>query len=121
MTYREGDSERCLGYLVHFASRGVFEAVFGRLEVSVEEAQKHNRLLSQGEIDGLDQHCAVGMGGTFYCCQDNGHCLVITWLGQVVSREVRLVNQIITFVRQGRTFRGRLRPGRDCFSFKRIQ
>ena len=66
LTYQDEGRERCLGYLFEFPGHGIFEPTFGKLEVTSEEAKTHNQLLSQGEIEGLDKHCGVGMGGMFY-------------------------------------------------------
>ncbi len=100
---------------------GIFEPTFGKLDVTSDEARTHNQLLSQGEIEGLDKHCAVGMGGTFYTKKMDCHTLVVTWLGAEVSRDVRLRGEVLTFKRNDMIFRGRLRKDEDCFGFKRIQ
>ena len=121
MTYPEQGRERCFGYLFNFAGHGVFEPTFGKLEVTAEDAKTHNQLLSQAEIEGLDQNCAVGLGGLFYTHKENGRTVVATWLGEVVSHGVRVHGNVITFTRQGMTFRGRLHREEDCFSFKRIE
>ena len=121
LTCRDNGRERCFGYLFEFPGHGIFEPTFGKLEVSSEEAKTHNRLLSQGELQGLDQHCAVGMGGMFYTRQAGGQPLVVTWLGEEVSREVRVKGSMLTFRRKGMTFRGRLRREQDAFGFRRIQ
>ena len=121
MTYRDHGRERCLGYLFEFPGHGIFEPNFGKLEVTAEEAKTHNRWLSQGEIAGLDQHCAVGMGGTFYTRRAQSRTIVVTWLGEEVSREVRVKGSVLTFRRKGMTFRGRLRREQDAFGFRRIQ
>ncbi len=121
LTYRDNGQERCLGYLFEFAGRGIFEPTFGKLEVSAEEAKTHNRLLSQGEIAGLDQHCRLGMGGVFYSRQVQSQTIVVTWLGEEVSREVRVKGSVLTFRRKGMTFRGRLRRDQDAFGFRRIR
>jgi hypothetical protein len=121
LTYRDDGRECCFGYLFEFPGHGIFEPTFGKLEVSSEEAKAHNRLLSQGEIEGLDQHCSVGMGGTCYTRQAGGQPLVVTWLGEEVSREVRVKGTVLTFRRKGMTFRGRLRREQDAFGFRRIQ
>jgi hypothetical protein len=121
LTYQDNGGERCFGYLFEFQGHGVFEPTFGKLEVSSEEAKSHNRLLSQGEIDGLDNNCAAGMGGMFFTRQAEGRTIVVTWLGEEVSRDVHIHGQVLTFRRKGMTFRGRLRKGDDAFGFKRIQ
>ncbi len=120
LTYRDHGQRRCFGYLFEFPGHGIFEPTFGKLEVSSEEAKTHNRLLSQGEIQGLDQRCAVGMGGTFYVRQTGSQTIVVTWLGEEVSREVRIRGSVLTFRRKGMTFRGRLRREQDAFGFRRV-
>ena len=121
LTCRDNGRERCFGYLFEFPGHGIFEPTFGKLEVSSEEAKAHNRLLNQGEIEGLDQHCAVGMGGLFYTRKVDGQTRVVTWLGEEVSRNVQVHGNVITFQRKGMGFRGRLRQQEDSFGFKRIQ
>ena len=121
MTYQDRDGERCFGYLLGFLGHGIFEPTFGKLKVSSREAKAHNQLLSQGEIAGLDQNCAVAMGGRYYTKRKNGHTIVTTWLGEEVSRDVQVNGNVITFNRNGMTFRGRLRQHEDCFHFKRIR
>jgi hypothetical protein len=121
LTYLDEGAERCLGYLFEFPGHGVFEPTFGKLKVTSEEAKTHNQLLSQGEIEGLDKHCAVGLGGVFYTKKTDRQTLVVTWLGEEVSQDVRIQGQVLTFRRKGMIFRGRLRQDQDAFGFKRIQ
>lgn len=121
MTYQDNGSERCFGYLFDFPGHGVFEPTFGKLDVSAEDAKTHNQLLSQAEIEGLDQNCTVGLGGMFYTKKAEGRTIVATWLGQEVSREVQVRGSVLTFTRKGMSFRGRLHSEEDCFSFKRIR
>ena len=121
LTYQENGREPCFGYLMEFAGQGIFEPTFGRLDVTLDEARTHNQLLSQAEIKGLEENCAVGLGGKFYTRQQDGRTLVVTWLGEEVSRDVCVHGAVLTFCRQAMTFRGRLRPHEDCFAFKRIQ
>jgi len=121
MTYRDTGSERCFGYLFDFPGHGVFEPTFGKLDVSAEDTTTHNQLLSQAEIDGLDQNCTVGLGGMFYTRKAEGRTIVATWVGQEVSRDVRVRSSVLRFIRKGMTFQGRLRREEDCFFFKRIQ
>jgi hypothetical protein len=121
MTYQDNGSERCFGYLLHFPGHGVFEPTFGKLDVLAEEAKTHNQLLSQAEIEGLDQNCTVGLGGMFYTRKSEGRTIVATWLGEEVSRDVQVRGSVLAFTRKGMNFRGRLRREEDCFFFKRIQ
>jgi hypothetical protein len=121
MTYQDKGSERCFGYLFDFPGHGVFEPTFGKLDVSPEEAKIHNQLLSQAEIEGLDQNCTVGLGGMFYTRKAEGRTIVATWLGQEVSRQVQVSGTVLTFMRNGKKFRGRVRREEGCFFFKRLQ
>jgi hypothetical protein len=120
LTYQDNGHERCFGYLMEFPEHGIYEPTFGKLDVTSDEAQTHNQLLSQAEIEGLDNNCAVGMGGTFYTTKLDSRTLVVTWLGTEVSRDVCLRGDVLTFQRQAMSFRGRLRKNEDSFGFKRI-
>ena len=121
MTYADDGRDRCFGYMFEFPGHGIFEPTFGKFAVSSEEAKTHNELLSKGELAGLDQNCAVGMGGNFCAKRKDGHTIVTTSLGEEVSRDVQVNGNVITFNRNGMTFRGRLRRDEDCFHFKRIR
>lgn len=120
LTNQDDGGQRCFGYLFEFPGHGIFEPTFGKVEVTSEEAKTHNQLLSQREIDGLDNHSAAGSGGMFYARQAEDRTIVTTWLGEGVSREVHVRGNVLTFRRKGMTFRGRLRRQEDCFGFKRI-
>ena len=61
------------------------------------------------------------MGGTFYTRKRESQIIVVTWLGEEVSREVQVHGRVITFQREGMGFRGRLRKDQDAFAFQRIQ
>ena len=117
MTFIGDGRERCLGYLLDAKEKGVYEPNFGKVDVTSGDAQWHNTLLSAAEIKGLDEHCEVGQGGTFFFI----HGKVQTWVGQLVSDKVALVNSRITFERNGRVYQGRLRKGEDCFFFRRLR
>jgi len=121
MTYQDNGTERCFGYMFDFPGHGVFEPTFGKLDVSIGEAKTHNQCLSQGEIEGLDENCTVGLGGMFYIRKAEGRTIVATWLGEEVSREVQVRGRVLTFTRTGMVFRGRLHREEDCFCFKRIR
>ena len=121
MTYQDNDRERCFGYMLHFPGHGVYEPTFGRLDVSPAEAQTHNYLPSQAELEGLDSNCAVGLGGMFYTRKAEGRTVVVTWIGQQVSQAVEIKASVLTFRRNGMKFRGRLREQEDCLWFKRVQ
>lgn len=105
----------CLGYLFNFGQRGVFSPD-GKVEITAEAADAHNRLLGEAELLGLDQNCQVGQGGTFYYIRG----LVQTWAGLLVSDKVKKAGSSITFSRNGKVFRGRLQKDADCFNFRRV-
>lgn len=109
------ESGHLIGYLFDFTGKGVYSPD-GKVEITPEQAKIHNDLLSQGEIKGLDENCKVGMYGTFYYIRRQ----VQTFMGTIVSADVSVKGNSITFKRNGRTFRGRLQKDADCFNFKRI-
>jgi hypothetical protein len=112
------DGNVCLGYLMPFEGRGVYDATFGKVDVTPEEANTHNQLLSDGEINGLDENCKVGMSGSFYYIKGK----VQTFIGTVVADgpSVHATAKSILFERLGKKFRGRLRSSEDYFTFTRI-
>jgi hypothetical protein len=118
ITYEDQGIERCLGYLLVAAGRGVFEPTFGRVDVTAEEAKLHNRALSAAEIQGLDKTCEIGQGAVFYPAEAPGGSIVVsTWTGDRMAEATRPGNRIY-FRRSGKTFVGRGKPGTAVF-FKR--
>ena len=108
----------CLGYLMDFSNSGHgVHSPNGQVPITPEQAKIHNDLLSQAEILGLDK-CEIGQYGTFYYI--NGK--VSTFMGTVVSENIHLSpsKKTITFVYNGKQFRGTLQRDADCFNFKRI-
>lgn len=113
------------GYIFNFGDHGAFaagEKVQLRngvvRDLTPEEIDTHNRLLGEAEIAGLDK-CEVGQWGTLYYSIGKG---VTTWTGLVVSNQVHITlgGKGITFIRNGRKYRGKLQKDADCFNFKRI-
>lgn len=117
LTYKDGDKEFHLNYLFAFEGHGIYEPNLGMVDVTKEEAETHNKLLSDGEISGLDT-CEIGMGRNFYPSKDRK--TVSTWASGLVSKDVTVNGQVITFRRKGRTFSGRLRKHDESVFFKRI-
>ena len=105
-----------LGYLMDFKDKGIFSPN-GKMDVTPDEAQKHNAALSAAEIKGLDDNCQVGQMGIFYYTPTKG---VHTWIGTVVSPNPSVGKHMIAFTRNGKTYRGLLRQNDDSFTFKRI-
>jgi hypothetical protein len=130
ITYEHGDHEHCLGYLMDFKDKGVFDAEHGKVNVSPEHAEIHNKLLDEAMLQGLDESCQVGQGGTFYTGKPDkmGRPTEIrTFMGTLVSSDLT-VKQIknrhvvfnVTFRRNGKVFRGRTSHEHDLFNFRRI-
>ena len=107
----------CLGYLMVFDGHGVFESSNGKMDITKEEADKHNQCLSEAEIKGLEENCQVGQQGMFYYSPKDG---VRTWTGTVVDSTPKVNGKSLTFTRKGKTFRGQIRKNDDCFTFKRV-
>ena len=108
------DSNNCLGYLMNFPGHGIFDASLGKVDITPEQADIHNKLFDQALIKGLDT-CQVGKGNMFYW---GGNC-VKTFMGTVVSYAITRMGQSVTFMVKEKTFRGRLQKDADCFNFKR--
>lgn len=110
------DTGAWVGYLFDFKDKGVFSPD-GKVEISPEDAKKHNELLSQAEINGLN-NCQIGQWGAFYYIRGKG---VQTFIGTLVSSLVSVHGQVITFTIGTKRFRGRLSKDSALFNFKRIQ
>ena len=113
-------TDACLGDLMHFDGHGTYDPNHGLVPVSKEEADTHNKLLDEARLQGLDRNCEVGQGSFFYFAGKAPDRKVTTFIGTVVSTDVRVKGQSITFVRKGKTFRGRLCKDADSFNFRRV-
>jgi hypothetical protein len=120
VTLKDGEHDQCLGYLMSFAGRGVYDAALGRVEVTPEQADTHNRPLDEALLKGLDENCQIGQGGTFYVAKHEGGIAMKTFLGTPVSADVSVNGQSLTFRRKGKAFRGRMSKRHDMFNFRRI-
>ena len=114
-----GDKEQCLGYLMYFQGHGVYEPSLGKVDVTPSEAEAHNAALSGAEIQGLDANCRIGMGGTFYMGASGSKPAVRTFIGAVVTEDVAVKGQNVTFHRKGMTFKGHKRND-DLLFFERV-
>lgn len=111
------DKETCVGYLMNFEERGIHDAHLGQIDVTLEQAEIHNNLLSEAEIKGLVENCAINVGGAFYL--DEVKREVRTFVGTVVA-PAEIHGSVVTFRKAGMVFRGRRSPENDIFHFKRI-
>ncbi len=118
LCFKENGTVYHLGYLLHHDG-STFCPSTGRWSgISPEDKDAHNQALSNAEIEGLDARCDIGQGGTLYYVETDK--AVKTFVGTIVSKNVSIKGNSITFVRRGKTYRGRLQKDADCFNFTRI-
>jgi len=113
-------TDHCLGSLMHFNGKGSFCAAYGRVPVSKEDADIHNKALNQALMEGLDKNCEVGMCGVFYFTDGKVTTFCGTQVndGHIVSSGNK--RKTIYFNRKGMKFKGVLRKDGDDFTAKRI-
>ena len=119
ITYSDDGGDRCLGYLLWFKEHGVYEASFGRVEITRENADIHNKLLDTAMLKGLGENCEIGMGGSFYVGTQDGRLAIRTFLGALVSSDCTQQGRVVTFTRGGKLYRGRTSQKRDLLNFRR--
>lgn len=109
-------TDRCLGDLFHAKGKGTFCADNGRVPVSKEATDVHNKALDQARMEGLDKNCKVGMHGMFYWDGKN----VKTFLGTQVNEGYVVMSgntrKTVYFTRKDMKFKGILRKDADCFT-----
>lgn len=88
--------------------------------MTLEEADTHNRLLDDALLQGLDANCQIGQHGSFYVGKHEGRTAIKTFLGTLVSADVSVNGQSLTFRRKGKVFRGRMSRQHDLFNFRRV-
>lgn len=125
ITYKDKGSERCLGYLMNFQGQGIYEPTFGKVDVTDDEAKKHNDALSKAEVEGLKERCRIGQGGTFYVAkQADGRYEVRTWPGTVIATTSHVMKNgkrtKLTFFIGEKRFEGWLKADADAVFFERI-
>ena len=113
-------TNNCLGYLMSFSGKGVFEPNVGKVEVSKEDADTHNAVLDEMMLKGMDENCEVGQGNSFYVTKRDGKTVISTFLGTVVSDNLSINGRSLTFVRKGKKYRGRMSQQHDLFNFRRV-
>lgn len=126
-TYDDGGRTYCLGYLVHFEGKGTFDAALGKVDVTKEQADAHNKLYEKAELKGL-RTCDLGLSGHLF--YDEAKREIHTFLGsKVETRHITVRGKVITFSivmdeekfhSAVGTFRGRLPKDSEGFFFKRI-
>jgi hypothetical protein len=113
-------TNNCLGDLMYLTGHGIFDATYGRVDVTPEEATAHNTCLDTAKLEGMDKNCEIGKGAFFYYTKPQ---LITTFIGTTVcsGRDISVNGSSITFVRAGKTYRGRLPKDSQAFNFKRIK
>ena len=109
----------CLGPLFAFSSGNIFDATYGKVPITKEESEAHNKAFDKAIVEGLDENCQIGQIGTFY--YNDTEKTVKTFNGTLVSSNVRRSGPVVTFFRNGKTFRGRVQKDAECINFKRIE
>lgn len=90
ITYKNEEGEdQCLGSLLHNPERGTFEPNFGKMDITKEEAEIHNKELDTALIKGLMENCEVGQGGNFYAEPTGSVYKITTWTGLEVGEALR--------------------------------
>lgn len=117
ITFKLDGKDRCLGYLWHAEEHGTYDATYGRVDVSKEDAAAHNAAFDKANVEGLDNQCEIGQGSIFYVGRNkDGSYRVSTWIGTVIAENARTSRPggaTIAFERKGRKFFGRLRRTSD--------
>jgi len=103
ITFKDNGQDQCLGHLWHVKGHGTFDANFGKVDLSAEHADAHNKCLDAALLDGLDNQCGVGQGGIYYFDDDGP---VTTWTGLIVAEHATRVSKTVyVFYRGDRKFR----------------
>lgn len=129
ITYKDGDADQLLGYLIHDPERGVYDAALGRVEVSPEHATVHNAELTKALIAGLDNQCQVGQHGMFYFYDATSPVQIRAFTGEVIADyakgeiwfEFKNKKTVVFFSRGAKVFRGTKPKENDAFFFKRVK
>jgi hypothetical protein len=123
ITYKDNGQDVCLGALWYAECHGCYDPTHGRVDVTKEEAEIHNRELDEAMLAGLDNQCQVGRGAMFYSHpypKDLWDIKVITFNGTHIAFAKRRGKRELVLTRAGRLFVGRIRRDADCVWFRRI-
>jgi hypothetical protein len=125
LTYKDRSGrDCCLNYLFYAPGMGVYDPSIGKVEVTKEEADTHNRLLSEALIAGLET-CEIGQCGTFYRRASNtpSRIEVTTWTGEVVGTAIRETgaSRFRLTRRSGRVFEVTTHKDSDMVTLTRIK
>lgn len=118
ITYQEGDDTFCLGYLFDSKDHGIYDANIGKVDVTPEQAQAHNKVYDQALVKGLE-NCPIGQGTHFYV-KDG---VVSTWLGTVIGKGTLKAGTKATYLLHlgGKVFKYRKYPNDNRVFLTRIK
>jgi hypothetical protein len=127
LTYDNNGEETAVGYLIIGPHNKVYDASIGAIPVIPEVATKHNELLDQALLAGLDQSSKIGQGHYFYVKRSTGSFSVTTWLGTKLAEHISVVARTpktltLRFSRGAHTYEGvwdKTHDGDDFF-FTRV-
>ena len=130
ITYAEGDGTFCLGYLFEAPGQGIYDATLGKVDVTSEQAQAHNRVYDQCLVKDLE-NCKIGEGNNFYVGDEvyiHGGLVpytevVSTWLGTRIGEATRKVGTKATYLLywRGNAYKYRKYPNDNTVYLTRIQ
>lgn len=113
----------CAGYLFMHEGKAFDPGGYVEGVTTQEVVDAHNKILSQMEIEGLDNNCQVGQGSTFYIRgpKQGAPNEVVTWIGDLIASVSHAQpyhgGWKITFTRRGKTLEGKIRKGECCGFF----
>lgn len=111
-------TDQCLGYLMEISGKGVYEPSLGKVDITSEHVFAHNEALDRALLKGLDETCEIGQSGFFY--YHLGTKTVRTFLGTLVSDQIRRNGKSLTMSRANKVYRGVIRKNSELISLKRI-
>lgn len=115
------DSNTCLGYLMFFDGHGTYDATYGQVPVTKEEADIHNKLLDKAMLDGMNL-AKVGQSMPIPVYFNEKDKRITTFIGTVIQGNITKTSGQVTLERRNgnnlQVWKGRLHKDDDCVSLK---
>lgn len=113
-----------LGYLLEHEGEQV-DAAFGRVNVSADDAEKHNAALSAVEIAALRDTFKIGQTCHLYLNEKQQPITIRTWPGEYVATVASIVTtpkrRTLEFVVGKHLFRGHVETGEELVLVERVK
>ena len=116
-------SNTCLGYLMHFNEKGIYDAYYGQVPVSKEDADTHNKELDKAMLEGMNNSCQ----GEFMPIPvyfHKGTKQLKTFIGTVLQGNVTATIGKVTLEKMSpkglQIWQGKLHKNDDCVTLKRM-